>query len=177
MEVAAREVRIILTIAIELGAATANTYGIDMGSSIYYVKISLDFFWSTHPLLTICQQKYSTERQQNWPFSRLNTSPFCWRNIWMVPIAQWKYLVHWTNKLKWLALGNWNLMCQLFHGKGFWGLGAGELSVLSKFSGKNNQPLHLGLIEEISFDFVTITVKKIVIKSHWWRTIRGSIMV
>ena len=44
MEVAAREVRIILTIAIELRAATANTYGIDMGSSIYYVNIILDFF-------------------------------------------------------------------------------------------------------------------------------------
>ena len=39
MEVAAREVRIILTIAIELGAATANTYGIDMRSSIYYINI------------------------------------------------------------------------------------------------------------------------------------------
>ena len=44
MEVAAREVWIILTIAIELGASTANTYGIDMGSSIYYVNMILDFF-------------------------------------------------------------------------------------------------------------------------------------
>ena len=37
MEVAAREIRIILTIAIELGAATADTYGSDMGSLVVMV--------------------------------------------------------------------------------------------------------------------------------------------
>ena len=34
--------------------------------------------------LTQCQHKYSTQRQQNWPFSR-PTQSFCWINLWMVP--------------------------------------------------------------------------------------------
>ena len=36
-------------------------------SSINYVSILLDFYSPTNPL---CQHKYRTERQQNWPFSR-----------------------------------------------------------------------------------------------------------
>ena len=68
------------------------------GLSIYYVSIILDFFWPTHlvggwvPLCrdflivpALCQHRYSTERQQNWPFSRPTHPVLYWRNIWMVP--------------------------------------------------------------------------------------------
>ena len=55
------------------------------GPSLYYVIILLAFLDPTHPPY---QHKYSTERQQNCPFSR-NLDPLtqsiCWRNIGMAP--------------------------------------------------------------------------------------------
>ena len=42
----------------------------------------------THPpTLVLNQHKYSTERQQNWQFSRPYHPFFSWRNLWMVPKA------------------------------------------------------------------------------------------
>ena len=38
-------------------------------------------------LYILCLHKNSTERQQNWPFSRPTQPVLCWRNIRMVPMA------------------------------------------------------------------------------------------
>ena len=42
------------------------------GPSLYYVSIFLAFLYPNHPPY---QHKYSTERQQNWPFYRPTHTP------------------------------------------------------------------------------------------------------
>ena len=46
---------------------------------------NFELFLTYLPLRCKNQHKYSTERQQDWQFSR-PTHPFlCWRNIWIIP--------------------------------------------------------------------------------------------
>ena len=81
-----------ITLIVQMLTSSGFDYGL---GTIHILRQHIFGLFLPHPL---CQHKYSTQRQQNWPFSR-PTQSFRWRNIWMVPRISMDFFCSEINKL------------------------------------------------------------------------------